>query len=554
VVSGESLLARLLADQQQLTAVEEFSRQHDGGELPAQSRYYKSLIPASPPGPGQQYAFEVDLDRCSGCKACVTACHSLNGLDGHETWRDVGMLIGGTTELPVLQHVTTACHHCLEPGCMSACPVDAYEKDAVTGIVKHLDDQCFGCQYCTLACPYDVPKYHSGLGIVRKCDMCSDRLAHGEAPACVQACPHEAIAIRIVSRAQVVEDCEANTFLPAAPEPQITLPTTSYKSKKVFPRNLLPVDFHSVSAQHPHWPLIVMLVLTQLSVGAFSVGLGLERLLSAELFAAIRPLHSANALAFGLLALAASTLHLGRPQYAWRAVIGLRHSWLSREIIAFGAFAGAAILYAAGSWFGFESVGLSPSLSRAVGWSVGAFGVLGVFCSVMVYAFTHRAFWSFPLTATRFALTTALLGIATMWVTLLALAVIQDGAVTQLLLRRGDLICQSLILVTATKLVFESLIFRHLLLKQTTPLKRSALLMTGPLVRWTQARFACGLLGGIVLPLVLRSLIGDVVPASPAMIATSASLFVTCVLGELLERYLFFAAVAAPRMPGTIRP
>lgn len=553
VVSGESLLARLLADQQQLTAVEEFARQHDGGELPAQSRYYKSLIPASPPGPGQQYAFEVDLDRCSGCKACVTACHSLNGLDRNETWRDVGMLIGGTTELPVLQHVTTACHHCLEPGCMSACPVDAYEKDPITGIVKHLDDQCFGCQYCMLACPYDVPKYHSGLGIVRKCDMCSDRLAHGEAPACVQACPHEAIAIRIVSRVQVVEDCEGNTFLPGAPEPQITLPTTTYKSAKVFPRNLLPADFHSVSAQHPHWPLIVMLVLTQLSVGAFLVGLALERLLSADLFAVIRPLHSANALAFGLLALAASTLHLGRPQYAWRAVIGLRHSWLSREIVVFTAFAGAAILYAAGSWFGFDSVGLSLSLSRAVGWSVGAFGMLGVFCSVMIYAFTQRAFWSFPLTATRFVLTTALLGIAAMWVTLLALAVIQNGAVTQLLQRRGDLICQALILVTVTKLAFESLIFRHLLRKQTTPLKRSALLMTGPLWRWTQARFACGVLGGVVMPMVLRGLIGEVAPTSVSVLITSGVLVNACLAGELLERYLFFAAVASPRMPGTIR-
>ncbi len=150
-------------------------------------------MPATPPGPGQQYAFEVDLDRCSGCKACVTACHTLNGLDEDETWRDVGLLVGGRGLLPVMQHVTAACHHCLEPACMIACPVNAYEKDPVTGIVKHLDDQCFGCQYCTLACPYDVPKYHPGKGIVRKCDMCSTRLAVGEAPACVQACPHEAI-------------------------------------------------------------------------------------------------------------------------------------------------------------------------------------------------------------------------------------------------------------------------------------------------------------------------------------------------------------------------
>ena len=151
---------------------------------------YHSLLPATPPGPGQQYAFEVDLDRCSGCKACVVACHTLNGLDENETWRDVGLLVGGSRTAPVMQHVTAACHHCLQPACMIACPVNAYEKDPITGIVKHLDDQCFGCQYCTMACPYEVPKYHPGKGIVRKCDMCSSRLAVGEPPACVQSCPH----------------------------------------------------------------------------------------------------------------------------------------------------------------------------------------------------------------------------------------------------------------------------------------------------------------------------------------------------------------------------
>ncbi|HLQ45416.1 MAG TPA: DmsC/YnfH family molybdoenzyme membrane anchor subunit, partial [Planctomycetaceae bacterium] len=381
------------------------------------------------------------------------ACHSLNGLDQNETWRDVGLLIGGTTANPVMQHVTTACHHCLEPACMTACPVDAYEKDPVTGIVKHLDDQCFGCQYCTLACPYEVPQYHKEKGIVRKCDMCSDRLANGEAPACVQACPHEAIAIRIVERAAVVEDSEANVFLPAAPEPQITLPTTTYKSKRVFPRNLLPADFHSVSAQHPHWPLIIMLVLTQFSVGAFLAGLALEQVLSTELISAIRPLHSLNALLFGLLALAASTLHLGRPQFAYRAVIGLRHSWLSREIVAFGVFAGAALLYAAGNWFGPEALGASTYWQTWLGWAVAASGLTGIFCSVMIYAFTQRVFWSFPLTASRFFLTTALLGVAAVWLTLLSLSVIHNGPVTRLLVRRGDLICQTLMLVTVAKLI-----------------------------------------------------------------------------------------------------
>ena len=121
-------------------------------------------------------------------------------------------------------------------------------------------------------------------GIVRKCDMCSSRLAVGEAPACVQACPHQAIAIRVVNVEQVIEDAEAAVFLPAAPDPQITLPTTTYKTQRPFPRNLLPADYFRVSPQHAHWPLVVMLVLTQLSVGAFAGGTGLASWLSAGPF------------------------------------------------------------------------------------------------------------------------------------------------------------------------------------------------------------------------------------------------------------------------------
>ena len=174
-----------------------------------------------------------------------------------------------------VQHVTTACHHCLDPACMHACPVEAYEKDPVTGIVEHLDDQCFGCQYCTLACPYEAPKYSRSKGIVRKCDMCSDRLADGEAPACVQSCPNGAIAIRVVDVEQVIEESETHLFVPGAPEPALTLPTTAYRTERALPRNMVPADYHTVRPEQAHWSLILMLALTQLSVGAFLV----ERLL-----------------------------------------------------------------------------------------------------------------------------------------------------------------------------------------------------------------------------------------------------------------------------------
>jgi Fe-S-cluster-containing dehydrogenase component/DMSO reductase anchor subunit len=542
--STSDFLRRLLAEQQQLTAVEEFARVVESSGVPAQAKYYSKLLPASPPGPGQQYAFDVDLDRCSGCKACVAACHTLNGLDEHETWRDVGLLIGGTAAQPVMQHVTTACHHCLEPACMIACPVDAYEKDPATGIVKHLDDQCFGCQYCTLACPYDVPKYHADKGIVRKCDMCSSRLAVGEAPACVQACPHEAIAIRIVDRQQVLDDAETNHFLPGAPDPQFTLPTTNFRTTRALPRNTLPIDYHSVNPQHPHWPLVVMLVLTQLSVGAFLVGLCLTPVIPDLALPDFRRLHATSALGFGLVALAASTLHLGRPQFAFRAVIGLRHSWLSREIVAFGAFAGAAILFAGACWLAPNSPWL-PSLGAAVGLT----GLLGLFCSAMIYVFTGREFWSFSRTAMKFGLTAAVLGIAATWMSLLAFGVLHGGGTaSHAESLAGISLGPPLIGAAVFKLGYELSLLRHLLPRRQSPLKRSARLLVGALSRSTLARFATGLLGGVAMPLFVSSSAGR--PGEGPVLIAAGLMFVACLAGELLERFQYFAACAAPRMPG----
>ncbi len=554
VSSPLSLIDRLLDEQQELTAVERFSRTHQDADASMRTKQYSALLPATPPGEGQQYAFEVDLDLCTGCKACVTACHSLNGLDEGETWRDVGLLHGGSEELPILQHVTTACHHCLQPACLTACPVDAYEKDPVTGIVKHLDDQCFGCQYCTLACPYDVPKYHKQKGIVRKCDLCSGRLAIGEAPACAQACPNEAIAIKLVDVDQVIADCETNQFLPGAPDPQLTLPTTTYKSSRVFPRNMLPADYYSVRPEHAHGPLVIMLVLTQLSVGAYCVELVSEQFLAQKLISAIRPVHSLSALLFGLLALGASVFHLGRPQFAWRSVIGLRHSWLSREILAFGVFAMLAVLYAWANWFGGEINSSRPVWQNLPGWGVGVAGLAGLTCSVMIYVSTRRQYWSGMRTTFRFFATALLLGLAATWLTLLLVSLGSEADVAWIVVRQhGPVLCRALIVVSAAKLLFEACLFRHLRSLQHTPLRRSAALLAGTLSSPTIARFSLGFLGGVCMPglLLLNHTVDSETAASQGILAVSvAMLFVACLAGELLERYLFFASCAAPRMPG----
>src|SRR5439155_19743925 len=203
-----------IAAQGDLSAVERFSQRHDGEQHPLQARYYRDLLPAQPPGPGQQYAFAVDLDACTGCKACVAACHSLNGLDDDEEWRRVTLLTGHRDGQAYQQHVTAACHHCVDPACMQGCPVDAYEKDPITGIVSHLDDQCIGCSYCTLTCPYEVPAYDHRRGIVRKCDMCAGRLQEGEAPACVQGCPNGAIEITVVDVAATIAADATGALVP----------------------------------------------------------------------------------------------------------------------------------------------------------------------------------------------------------------------------------------------------------------------------------------------------------------------------------------------------
>jgi Fe-S-cluster-containing dehydrogenase component/DMSO reductase anchor subunit len=649
-----TLIDKLLAEQQRLTAVERFSEAHDRHDVPAQAKYYRQLLPTRSPAPGEQYAFAVDLDLCSGCKACVTACHNLNGLEEEETWRSVGLLIGDGGNEPFQQTVTTSCHHCLEPACLEGCPVLAYEKDPRTGIVRHLDDQCIGCQYCILKCPYDVPKYSSRRGIVRKCDMCASRLAVDEAPACAQACPNQAIRITLVDVAAVKNDAQEGIFLPGAPDPGYTQPTTRYQSKRTLSHNVLPADAHALKPAHSHPALIFMLVLTQLSVGLFCVEELLRALFPANLMMQISAVQSAVALTVGLVALASSTLHLGRPLAAWRAIIGLRTSWLSREIIAFGLFAALAFLSAARFWAG----ALQHLNSDLIGSAVVLTGLLGVFCSVMIYHDTRCPSWNGPGVTVKFYGTTLILGVAaalfaTTLQGLLSSAVAANGAYQQLTF----FLARILILFTALKLAFESTTLlpaligiprlpenrsagpwpaAHLVSIRTgnpfaspgesggrfplTPtlslgergnsrqqvvesevaassqertlllplpegegrgegeqsasllllagtscapvpvsrqahrgassgLQATAKLLCGELQEITTGRFLLGFVGGVLLPLAFV-----VQRPAPGVASLGVTVGISgfLLLGELLERYLFFTAVAPARMPGGI--
>jgi formate dehydrogenase iron-sulfur subunit len=523
-----TLIDELLAEQRDLSAVSRFFHWHEThaqNGAPALASHYRSLLPATPPARGEQYAFEVDLDKCSGCKACVTACHSLNGLDDNETWRDVGLLLSDDWRRPFQQTITTACHHCADPGCANGCPVLAYDKDPLTGIVRHLDDQCIGCQYCVMKCPYEVPKYSAARGIVRKCDMCHSRLAVGEAPACVQACPTKAIRITLIET-EVVESQFRNsgttTFLPSAPNPAITLPTTRYVSKRPLPATLLAGDQARVAPADSHLPLVFMLVLTQLSVGASIAATFVEPAKWLVLVSAT----------VGALALGIASLHLGKPLNAWRAFLGWRKSWFSREVIVFGAFVPLAAVHAGAFWFK-PMAAFQPTLAVATALA----GLLGVICSAMIYVDTRREFWSAAQTFGKFLGTMLLLGAAITFVSCFLTSAARPPALTALAV--------FLFVVTIAKLAFEHRIFRHLVDEETpalTPLNKSARLIEGQLGLVARTRVACAVLGGLLLPLLLLLNGGGF----------ALAVLVLCVMGELLERYLFFTAVAPVTMPGGV--
>jgi Fe-S-cluster-containing dehydrogenase component/DMSO reductase anchor subunit len=541
-----ALIDAALADQADLTAVERFADRHDAGLVPGSGRW-RDLLPAAPPGPGQQYAFEVDLDACTGCKACVTACRSLNGLDEDESWRTVGLLHGGAGGYSLIQNVTAACHHCLEPACLSGCPVDAYEKDTVTGIVRHLDDQCIGCSYCTFTCPYDVPRYNPARGIVRKCDMCTGRLEEGEPPACVQACPNAAITIAVVDKVEAVARSVAEgALVPGAAPSRLTVPTTRYHSRRGLPADLAPAGRFALRPAHHHLPLAVMLVLTQLSVGAFAADLVLRAAAPGPVIGTLRPANAAVALLLGLLALGASVLHLGRPAYAWRAVIGLRHSWLSREIVAFSAFAGLAVAYAATLAGDFASTGWRDVL----GLLVAASGVAGVACSVMVYGVTGRAWWSPRRTTLRFALTAAVCGMATSLAVALVTAAFQGPAETDVVAAEvGVPLALGLAVVAAAKLAWEARLAGSGR-RPGSDIADSTRLLAGvelaPLTRW---RVGLGLVGGVLAPLVLAAMVAAEHPSATACAALATAAALTTAAGELCERTAFFRAVTSPGMP-----
>ena len=486
-----------------------------------------SRMPERVPGPGEQYRFHFDMGKCIGCKCCVVACNEQNGNPAAINWRRVGEIEGGWYPNTRRAYFSMGCNHCVEPTCLSGCPVDAYTKDPATGIVRHSAHACIGCEYCTWNCSYGVPQFNVERGVVGKCDMCHGRLTLGQAPACVSACPEGAIAIEIVNVARWTSECDGAAAAVGLPSGDHSLSTTRITLPQRLPPDARPIDLTHVRPEAPHWPLVFMTVLTQLSVGAFAT-IWLLQLLGATARLGLAALTS---LLVGGLALSASALHLGRPIYAYRALKMWRRSWLSREVLLFTSFSIVAGLYAGFLWLaGPAEAGPYEKLGIAIGGLTVLLGTAGVIASACIYRVPSRPSWNTRLTLVQFNLTAAVLG------PLLAAAI-----------RAGDAHGLGVVaaFAAAGQLVLLALCFFRLIASDSIELRGTARLLSTVLMSRFVARGALLAVGGVVLPLVAAGplLTG---PADQPYIFRAA--FTLALAGEILGRYLFFVSVVPTHM------
>ena len=301
--------------------------------------------------------FIFDLNKCVGCHACVVACQIENGKDQHQPWREISTFNSFQhPKLPVFYY-SLACNHCEDAPCLESCPALAYTKDESLNTIVHHADRCIGCKYCTWACPYDAPKYINSKGIVEKCTLCTNRLEEELKPACANLCPTGALDFQEI---ELQEQSRIPGFTEIGVKPGIKIielrkksppikqSIVSEKEEKLFTK--LELNTPSKVSLRKEWALIPFTILVAL----------LTAFLSANVlgFIEVDPWLFMGA---GALALVLSSIHLGKKLKAWRSVLNIKNSWLSREILFYGLFMILSIV-----WFLFPEyiyIGMAGSLS-----------------------------------------------------------------------------------------------------------------------------------------------------------------------------------------------
>jgi len=316
--------------------------------------------------------FLLDLNGCTGCEACRLACTIENELDWGQSWRHVSTYNELHHPDAPLFHISHACNHCEKAPCERGCPTRAIRRDEETGALLIHRRWCIGCGYCRWACPYDAPLYDEAAGVMTKCTLCRHRLAEGLLPACVDLCPTGALRfgesseLGGVGRVEGFPDRNVNPavrFVPlrrdhAGPPGDLAVgdgaASLGLESPAPCP------DRGGLRAE---WPLAVFTQTAAILVGWFL----------AHHFESV-PTHAGAFLGAGILAMVVSTFHLGQWGRPWLALLGLRRSWISREIVTFVLFLGIAATYF-----------LRSDPSALLGWAGIFVGAATLFCIDRVY-------------------------------------------------------------------------------------------------------------------------------------------------------------------------
>ncbi len=160
------------------------------------------------PVPSAAVGLLYDATICIGCKACVAACAEANDTPAdtrrdflHQAPTDLNDVTRNIIKLykpedgSEFSFVKRQCMHCLDPACAAGCPFQALHKDPETGVIGWTPEKCIGCRYCTITCPYHIPRFQwAGFNPrVTKCELCRHRLEQGLKPGCTSVCPTGAV-------------------------------------------------------------------------------------------------------------------------------------------------------------------------------------------------------------------------------------------------------------------------------------------------------------------------------------------------------------------------
>jgi len=321
--------------------------------------------------------FLLDLNRCTGCHACLFACSIENGLDFGKSWREIHTFNTRHRSGVASFHLSLGCLHCAEPACMKSCPASAYSRDALTGAVLVDSGLCIGCRYCKWACPFDAPKYDPDAGTVSKCTLCNDRLGDGKDPACSSLCPTGALQFADLDAGNGIEtvpgfpatDLDPRAkFIPVRSANGPAMSQESMDGATVDRLRVQDTSPRSRASIESEWSLIAFTLAATLlvaivgaaAIGTLSIG-GIDFLIGA------------------LAAMGIGALHLGKKSRAWRAVLNLRSSWLSREIVAYSAF----LVLALATFF-------SPSPGGILTAAAVVSGFFALYCVDRVYSSISR--------------------------------------------------------------------------------------------------------------------------------------------------------------------